>query len=86
MVLFGCEILKRVPGRVSTEVDARYSYDTQKTIEKARQIIGMYQEMGIEKERVLVKVKNPLNTLYDTHTPTTTPTDYYHINSIDSYF
>jgi|SRR5262245_48121829 len=53
---FGCEILKVIPGRVSTEVDAGLSFDTQGTLAKARKLIGMYQETGIERERVLIKI------------------------------
>ena len=52
----GCEILKIIPGRVSTEVDARLSFDTQATIDKARKLIGLYKERGIEKERILIKI------------------------------
>ncbi|MGB7563622.1 MAG: transaldolase [Prochlorococcaceae cyanobacterium] len=55
-VIFGREILKIVPGRVSTEVDARLSYDTEASIAKARKLIGLYQEAGIGCERVLIKV------------------------------
>jgi len=55
-VNFGAEILKIVPGLVSTEVDARISYDKEATIAKARTIIGMYNELGISKERILVKI------------------------------
>lgn len=55
-VNIGLEILKIVPGRVSTEVDARLSYDSEKTIEKARKIIGLYQEAGIDKSRILIKI------------------------------
>jgi transaldolase len=53
---FGCEILKVVPGRVSTEVDAGLSFDTEGTLAKARKLIGMYQEAGIKRERVLIKI------------------------------
>lgn len=52
----GIEILKVVPGRVSTEVDARLSYDTDKSIEKARELIAMYAKAGIGKERILIKL------------------------------
>lgn len=52
----GCEILKIIPGRVSTEVDARLSFDTQATIDKARKLIAFYQDRGIEKERILIKI------------------------------
>jgi transaldolase len=55
-VIFGREILKIVPGRVSTEVDARLSYDTEATIAKARKLIGLYAAAGIGKERVLIKI------------------------------
>ncbi|MFT3839848.1 MAG: transaldolase [Myxococcaceae bacterium] len=55
-VVFGTEILKLIPGRVSTEVDARLSYDTEKSIAKARDLIGLYKEAGIAKERVLIKL------------------------------
>ncbi len=56
IVLFGCEILKIVPGRVSTEVDARISFDTEATVEKARELIALYEAGGIGRERVLIKV------------------------------
>ncbi|MFO0139291.1 MAG: transaldolase family protein, partial [Cyanobacteriota bacterium] len=52
-VTFGTEILKIVPGRVSTEVDARLSYDTEATIAKAHKLIGLYQQAGIGKVGVL---------------------------------
>ncbi|WP_398333766.1 transaldolase [Vulcanococcus sp.] len=55
-VTFGKEILKIVPGRVSTEVDARLSYDTEATITKARKLIGLYRQAGIPRERVLIKI------------------------------
>jgi len=55
-VNFGVEILKLVPGRVSTEVDARLSFDTQATIAKARELIKLYHAAGIGPERVLIKV------------------------------
>ena len=55
-VEFGMEILKVVPGRVSTEVDARLSYDTDKSIAKARELIAMYAKAGIGKERILIKL------------------------------
>ena len=55
-VNFGREILKIVPGRVSTEVDARLSFDTAGTIAKARELIGLYEATGIERERILIKV------------------------------
>jgi transaldolase len=55
-VIFGREILKIVPGRVSTEVDARLSYDTDATIAKARKLIGLYNAAGIGNERVLIKI------------------------------
>ncbi len=55
-VAIGCEILKIVPGRVSTEVDARLSFDTQASIAKAHHLIELYEAAGIRKERVLIKV------------------------------
>ena len=56
LVNFGLEILKIVPGRVSTEVDARLSFDTQATLVKARHIINLYEKAGISRERVLIKI------------------------------
>ncbi len=56
LVLFGLEILKIVPGRVSTEVDARLSFDTQATVAKAKQLIADYAAEGISKDRVLIKI------------------------------
>ena len=56
LVRFGLEILKIVPGRVSTEVDARLSFDTQATIRRAHHIVGLYERAGIARERVLIKV------------------------------
>ena len=55
-ITFGCDILKIVPGRVSTEVDAGHSFDTEGTLAKARKLIGMYQEAGVARERVLIKI------------------------------
>eukprot|EP01113_Clastostelium_recurvatum_P048070 TRINITY_DN866_c0_g1_i1.p2 TRINITY_DN866_c0_g1~~TRINITY_DN866_c0_g1_i1.p2 ORF type:complete len:331 (-),score=136.50 TRINITY_DN866_c0_g1_i1:67-1035(-) len=55
-VNFGVEILKIVPGRVSTEVDARLSYDTEANIRKSHELIKLYQDAGIDKERVLIKL------------------------------
>ncbi len=55
-VRFGCEILKLIPGVVSTEVDARLSFDTAATIARAQRIIELYQQQGIAKERVLIKI------------------------------
>jgi len=52
----GCEILKIIPGRVSTEVDARLSFDTQATVEKARKLIGLYKSRGVSKDRILIKI------------------------------
>lgn len=56
LVEFGTEILKIVPGRVSTEVDARLSFDKEATIKKALQIIDLYKEAGVDKERILIKI------------------------------
>jgi transaldolase len=55
-VLIGLEILKIVPGRISTEVDARLSFDTQASITKAHKLIAMYNEAGISNERILIKL------------------------------
>ena len=55
-VNFGCEILKIVPGRVSTEVDARLSFDTAASMAKARELIRLYQDAGVPRERVLIKI------------------------------
>ena len=55
-VVFGKEILKLIPGRVSTEVDARLSFDTDATISKARKIIAKYNEAGISNDRILIKI------------------------------
>ncbi|MFL0752400.1 MAG: transaldolase [Prochlorococcus sp.] len=55
-VIFGKEILKIVPGRVSTEVDARLSFDTEATITKAHKLIGLYNDAGITNDRVLIKI------------------------------
>jgi len=55
-VNFGLEILKIVPGRVSTEVDARLSFDSQATISKARQLIALYESAGVSRERILIKI------------------------------
>ena len=55
-VNIGLEILKIVPGRISTEVDARLSYDTQATVEKARKLIVLYNAAGISNDRILIKI------------------------------
>jgi len=55
-VTFGKEILQIVPGRVSTEVDARLSYDTEAPVAKAHKLIGLYEQAGIGRERVLIKI------------------------------
>lgn len=56
LILFGLEILKIVPGRVSTETDARLSFDTEGTIAKGRQLIEMYESEGISRDRILIKI------------------------------
>jgi transaldolase len=56
LILFGREILEIVPGRVSTEVDARLSFDTELTIQKARYLIGLYEKLGTPRERILIKI------------------------------
>lgn len=53
---FGREILKIVPGRVSTEVDASLSFDTEGTVAKARRLIGLYEQAGVDRNRILIKV------------------------------
>jgi transaldolase len=55
-VNFGLEILKIIPGRVSTEVDATFSFDTEGTVNKARSFIELYRKAGVERERILIKV------------------------------
>src|SRR4051812_20125526 len=55
-VAFGREILKIVPGRVSTEVDAGLSFDTEGTLAKAHRLIGLYEESGVDRDRVLIKI------------------------------
>ena len=55
-VNIGLEILKIIPGRISTEVDARLSYDTQATVEKARKLIALYNAAGISNDRILIKI------------------------------
>lgn len=57
-VKFGCEILKIIPGRVSTEVDARMSFDKDAMIKKALKLIGLYEKEGISKERILIKLSS----------------------------
>jgi transaldolase len=56
LVSFGCEILKIVPGRVSTEVDAGLSFDTDGTLVRANRLVGLYQKAGIGRERILIKI------------------------------
>jgi transaldolase len=56
LVLFGTEILKIIPGRVSTEVDARLSFDVDATLAKARHIISLFKKQGVDRDRVLIKI------------------------------
>jgi transaldolase len=56
LVRFGCKILEVVPGRVSTEVDARLSFDTAATLMRARRVIGLYANNGVDRNRVLIKI------------------------------
>ena len=56
LVKFGCSILALIPGRVSTEVDARQSFDTEATVARAQRIMDFYQAQGIDKSRVLIKI------------------------------
>lgn len=55
-VSIGCEILNIIPGRISTEVDARLSFDTQATLDRARKLISMYETAGVTRERILIKI------------------------------
>ena len=55
-VIFGTKILGIIPGYVSTEVDARLSFDTDATVKKARKIIKLYKEVGVKKDRILIKI------------------------------
>ncbi|MBY0587686.1 transaldolase [bacterium] len=55
-VIFGSEILKLIPGRISTEVDAALSFDSAATIAKAKKFIAMYEKMGIDRKRILIKI------------------------------
>lgn len=55
-VNFGCEILKHIPGRVSTEVDARFSFDEERSVEKANTFIALYEAAGIRRDRILIKL------------------------------
>ncbi len=56
LVAFGTEILKIVPGRVSTEVDARLSFDTEKTVQRARQLLAFFDAAGVDRSRILIKI------------------------------
>ena len=56
MIAFGVEILKLIPGRVSTEVDAALSFDTEATVAKGRALIALYEQAGVARERVLIKI------------------------------
>ena len=56
LISFGCDILEIVPGRVSTETDARLSFDTEGSIKKARHLIELYEKRGIDRKRVLIKI------------------------------
>jgi transaldolase len=56
LVEFGKEILKIVPGKVSTEVDARFSFDTKASVDKALHIIKLYEQQGVSKDRILIKI------------------------------
>jgi transaldolase len=56
LVRFGCEILSTIPGRVSTEVDARLSFDKAATLARAKRIMALYEAQGVARERVLIKI------------------------------
>jgi transaldolase len=64
LVQFGCDILEIVPGRVSTETDARLSFDVEGSIRKARRLVELYEERGIPRERVLIKVASTWEGIY----------------------
>ncbi|KAF2770615.1 transaldolase 1 [Teratosphaeria nubilosa] len=68
LVEFGSEILKIVPGKVSTEVDARYSFDEKLSVEKALHIIELYKEKGIDKSRILIKLASTWEGIKAAHT------------------
>jgi len=55
-VSFGCEILKLIPGRVSTELDASFSFDLEGSLQKARHLIALYEQAGVSRERILIKL------------------------------
>jgi transaldolase len=67
LVLFGREILQIIPGRVSTEVDARLSFDTTATVAKAHHVMGIYERFGIGKDRVLIKIASTWEGLEAAH-------------------
>ncbi|MBC3929311.1 MULTISPECIES: transaldolase [unclassified Undibacterium] len=56
LIAFGLQILNEIPGRVSTETDARLSFDTEATVAKGRQLIAMYEAAGVSRERILIKI------------------------------
>ncbi|MFD2366350.1 transaldolase [Pseudoduganella sp. GCM10020061] len=56
LIAFGVEILKLIPGRVSTEIDAHLSFDTEANVKKGRELIALYEQAGISRERVLIKI------------------------------
>src|SRR5438046_5404739 len=66
---FGLRILQIVPGRVSTEVDARLSYDTNASVEKGRYLIRLYEQAGIKKDRVLIKIASTWEALRAAEVP-----------------
>nr|POF07060.1 transaldolase [Quercus suber] len=68
LVQFGSEILKIVPGKVSTEVDARFSFDEKASVEKALHLIELYKEKGISKDRVLIKLASTWEGIKAAHT------------------
>jgi transaldolase len=67
LINFGKEILKIVPGRVSTEVDARLSFDKQATIDKAIRLIHLYEDEGVDKQRILIKVASTFEGIHAAH-------------------
>ena len=78
MINYGKEILKIVPGRVSTEVDARLSFCKKATIAKALRLIQLYQDAGVDKERVLIKIASTWEGIHAAHV------SYFIMNSMYS--
>ena len=80
MINYGKEILKIVPGRVSTEVDARLSFCKKSTVAKALRLIQLYQDAGVDKKRVLIKIASTWEGIHAAHV------SYFIIKSMDSIY